>query len=137
MPIAIIHTQSTHVLSIPIVRIPTPFTSKLPDNASQAQRMEEVQALRSRVREAESTATDTEQREILLKEQVGKLMKVLRLTTWQLAALKAEIRRMERNVTRGSANLEYLKNIFVKFLESSANRDKYVIDQHIFEIFIQ
>ena len=32
---------------------------------------------------------------------------------------------MERNVKRGSANLEYLKNVFVKFLETSANRDKF------------
>lgn len=40
--------------------------------------------------------------------------------------LKDEIRRLERNTKRESANLEYLKNIVVKFLESSANRDKFV-----------
>ena len=56
------------------------------------------------------------------------------VTPWQLAALKGEIRRLERNAMRGSANLEYLKNIFVKFLESSANRDKYVPARDLFVI---
>ena len=43
----------------------------------------------------------------------------------QLSALKEEIRRLERNNLRGSANLEYLKNVLVIFLENTATRDKY------------
>ena len=48
------------------------------------------------------------------------------LTRPQLSALKEEIRRLERNNLRGSANLEYLKNVLVIFLENTATRDKYV-----------
>ncbi len=44
--------------------------------------------------------------------------------TNQLEALKGEIRRLERNAKRGSANQEYLKNVFVKYMENPANRDQ-------------
>lgn len=42
----------------------------------------------------------------------------------QCAALKEEIRRLERNARREGANLEYLKNIVLRYLETSVGRDR-------------
>ena len=45
----------------------------------------------------------------------------------QVAVLKEEIRRLERNAERQGANLEYLKNVVVKYMESSSavGKDKW------------
>jgi hypothetical protein len=39
--------------------------------------------------------------------------------------LQKEVLRLQRNARREGANLEYLKNVVLKFLESSVGREQY------------
>eukprot|EP00047_Mylnosiga_fluctuans_P017062 m.58468 g.58468 ORF g.58468 m.58468 type:complete len:723 (+) comp6903_c0_seq2:72-2240(+) len=65
---------------------------------------------RQRLKELELAVSDAEEAKSLIAEQVG--------------ALKAEIRRLERSASRDGANLEYLKNIMVKYLQRSIPRER-------------
>jgi hypothetical protein len=76
----------------------------------EAQRADERSASRARVRELEGALGDLQDKAALQADQMG--------------ALKEEIRRLERNARREGANLEYLKNIILRFLESPVGRDQ-------------
>eukprot|EP00038_Savillea_parva_P018141 m.22489 g.22489 ORF g.22489 m.22489 type:complete len:756 (+) comp3993_c0_seq1:71-2338(+) len=62
----------------------------------------EAAAMRREIRELQGSVLDANEKSNLLEEQSRKL--------------KEEIRRLERNKLREGANLEYLKNVLVKFM---------------------
>lgn len=76
----------------------------------EAQRADERSASRARIKELEGALADLQEKSALQADQ--------------MTALKEEIRRLERNAKREGANLEYLKNIFLKYLETSVGRDQ-------------
>eukprot|EP00039_Didymoeca_costata_P025449 m.13393 g.13393 ORF g.13393 m.13393 type:complete len:752 (-) comp4845_c0_seq1:50-2305(-) len=69
--------------------------------------------LRHRLRDLEEAMNDSNYREQLLKEQAE--------------GLKQEIRRLDANAKREGANLEYLKNILIKYLTNQTGRDQAIV----------
>eukprot|EP00042_Codosiga_hollandica_P052339 m.662239 g.662239 ORF g.662239 m.662239 type:complete len:811 (-) comp58472_c0_seq15:1808-4240(-) len=96
--------DSTAELSLPA---PAPHSTL---HLVSIERNEETSHLKQRMRDMEAAIIEFQQREVLTVEQ--------------LEMLKGEIRRLERNASRGSANLEYLKNVIVKYMENTVNREQ-------------
>ena len=79
----------------------------------QSQLVRERETARQRHRELEVLLDDADDARSALSDQVVFSARV----TVQVAVLKGEVRRLERNAGRSSAHLEYLKNILVKYLQ--------------------
>ena len=73
----------------------------------------EIATVRVKIRELEGTILD-------MRDASGHLEE-------QSAALKEEIRRLERNARREGANLEYLKNILVNYMSYKVGREQSLI----------
>lgn len=79
-------------------------------SALEEQLHRERDAWRVRQREHDAARGDLQESNDLLAEQV--------------AGLKAELRRAERSAGRDGANLEYLKNVLVKYLQRATTLDR-------------
>ena len=90
----------------------TPPRRLLDDTELERQRLDELNAIKMRLLDANELLNESELNNVRLTEQI--------------ALLKDEIRRIERNVDRAESlsNLEYLKNIILKFfvLKSTPER---------------
>eukprot|EP00053_Salpingoeca_punica_P018099 m.176097 g.176097 ORF g.176097 m.176097 type:complete len:830 (+) comp17360_c0_seq1:57-2546(+) len=73
---------------------------------------DERRELRKSIRELQTSLQEAQMRSTLQDEQIS--------------VLKEEVRRGERNAKRGEANLEYLKNVIVKYMSESITRDKLI-----------
>jgi len=60
----------------------------------------------------------------ILSQEIRELEKMDELHKLQEDVLKNEIRELQRSINRGGANLEYLKNIVIKFAENSEEKEK-------------
>ncbi len=79
-----------------------------------SQRAAERAKARARIQDLEMDAQEAAEQMTLVREQC--------------AALKEEIRRLERNARREGANLEYLKNVLLKALDRSAPGRKHALE---------
>eukprot|EP00035_Acanthoeca_spectabilis_P037468 m.45487 g.45487 ORF g.45487 m.45487 type:complete len:744 (+) comp8640_c0_seq1:83-2314(+) len=73
----------------------------------------EAASMRREIRELQGSVLDSMEKATLLEEQSQKL--------------KEEIRRLERNKRREGANLEYLKNVLVKFMCKEIGQDQMLL----------
>eukprot|EP00037_Helgoeca_nana_P028545 m.336244 g.336244 ORF g.336244 m.336244 type:complete len:755 (-) comp27782_c0_seq1:2573-4837(-) len=79
----------------------------------QREKGKETASMRREIRELQGSVLDAHEKATLLEEQSNKL--------------KEEIRRLERNIRREGANLEYLKNVLVKFMCKEIGQDQMLL----------
>jgi len=91
----------------------SPNEKTLHDQMQQKQAQSGAASARQKLREMESTIADGKEREDLLADKIR--------------GLTEEVRRLQRNARREGANLEYLKNILVRYMSYQAGKDQTLI----------